>query len=365
MVSCTGGPGRDAPAGTGAGAAVEIDPGDAAALDALLADISDRRVIYVGEIHDRYDHHQNQLAVIRGLHERGVKLAIGLESFQEPFQEHLDAFSAGRMGEKDMLRRTEYFTRWRFDYRLYRDILDYARRHEIPLVALNAPTEMVEAVSRDGVEGLSPEYRRRLPARIQPADADYERRLRDAFRMHGDLPEERFRRFMEVQSVWDEYMARRAAEYLAAHPDRTLVVLAGAAHVLHDAAIPQRLRRYRPVEQAVIVTRPFEPLPGVAPDFVFPERELALEPPGRLGMSLAGGEDGVVRVHSITARGAAQQAGLSVGDRVLSIADTPIDGLADVRVAMLYATPGDRVRVTAERGSGPAARRITRVLTLM
>lgn len=371
IVSCTGAPSRGTGTGTGTGAestghpTTDVDPNDAGAVSRLLDELAGRRVVYVGEVHDRYDHHLNQLAVIRGLNERGVKLAIGMEYFQEPFQGYLDAYSAGRIDESEMLRRTEYFTRWRFDYRLYRDILAYARKHDIPLVALNAPTEMVEAVSERGIDGLSPDYRRRLPARIDPADVDYERRLRDAFRMHGNLTEARFKRFMEVQSVWDEYMARRAADYLARHPDRTLVVLVGAAHVMHDSAIPQRLRRYRPVEQAVIVTRPFAPLPGVAPDHIFADREIKLGPPGRLGMSFVGGEDGVVRVHSVTPRGAAQQAGLNEGDRVLQIAGVAVRGLDDVRVAMMDRAPGDGVYVVAERGSGPSARRLTRMLTLM
>ena len=37
-----------------------------------------------------------------------------------------------------MLRGTQYYDRWRFDYRLYREILSSARRHRIPVIALSA-----------------------------------------------------------------------------------------------------------------------------------------------------------------------------------------------------------------------------------
>lgn len=358
LVSCSSAPWSAA----GAVSAPTIDPADEAAVARMLDELADRRVVYVGEIHDHYDHHRNQLAVIRGLHERGVDLAVGLEQFQHPFQRHLDDYAAGRIAEEEMLRRTQYFSRWRFDFRHYREILDYAREQGIPLVALNAPSELVDAVSRQGIEGLSRADRALLPTSIAPADDDYEKRLRAAFRMHGDLSEERFRRFMQVQSVWDEYMAARGAEYLQANPDKTLVVLVGAAHVLHDAAIPARLRSRTPLDQAVVVTRPFEPLPGVAPDFVLAARDLSLPPTGRIGMSLRGGEDGV-RVQRVTAKGAAERAGLEVGDRVVRIDGRSIDQLEDVRLALLDTGPGDRVRVEVQRsGDG---KRMARELVLL
>jgi uncharacterized iron-regulated protein len=344
------------------GEATLVDPDNPVAVSAMLDRLAERRVVHVGEIHDRLDHHDNQLLIIRGLHERGVRLAIGVEWFQEPFQRHLDDFLAGRIDEREMLRRTGYYERWTFNYRLYRDILAFAKAQGIPVIALNAPGELVDAVSRNGIAGLSPAERALLPASIAPADPNYEKRLRTAFELHGGLPEERFQRFMEVQSVWDEFMASRAARFLTEHPDHSLVILAGSAHVLHDSAIPARLRRQVRTSQAVVVTKPFDPLPGVAPDFIFVARDLALERPGRTGMSLRGEPDGVL-VHEVKAGGAAERAGLRAGDRVLSIGDQPVTTLSDARLALMDGTPGQRLRVVIQRGG--SGRALTRTLTLL
>ena len=46
----------------------------AQSLESVLDRMARYRVVIVGETHDRYDHHLNQLGVIRGLHERGVDL---------------------------------------------------------------------------------------------------------------------------------------------------------------------------------------------------------------------------------------------------------------------------------------------------
>ena len=54
------------------------------------------------------------------------RLAIGLEMFQRPFQPHLDDYVAGRIGIDELLARTEYFDRWRYDARLYAPIFEFA-----------------------------------------------------------------------------------------------------------------------------------------------------------------------------------------------------------------------------------------------
>jgi uncharacterized iron-regulated protein len=345
-------------------AAGVIDPTDPASFERLLDDATGKRVIYLGEIHDRYDHHVNQLQIIRGLQARGHALAIGLEAFQAPFQNHLDAYGAGQIDEKEMLRRTEYYDRWRFDYRLYRDILRFAKQHEIPLVALNAPAELVEAVSRKGIDGLDPNQRGELPAEIPPADAAYEQRLRRAFAMHGNLPKRRFQRFMEVQSVWDEYMAREAADYLSRHPERTLVVLVGSAHVLHESAIPGRLKRRYRVEHRVIVTAPFSPVPGAEPDHVLAARGIDLPPRGRTGMTLLQDPDGVT-VKSVANGGAAQKAGIEPGDRILKMQGQRINSLSDVRLALTDSKPSDRLELETVRVLSGSPKREEKILTLL
>jgi uncharacterized iron-regulated protein len=364
LASCALDPTRNAPARLSAEerAAGVVDPTDQAQMQRVLDTVAGHRVIFLGEIHDRYDHHVNQLAVIRGLHERGVKLAIGMEAFQAHYQKDLDDYVAGRIDERELVRRTQYYDRWRFDFRLYRDVLRYARKNRIPVIAMNAPTELVEAVSAKGIAGLGAEQRAQLPARIAPADKAYEERLRAAFRMHGGLPEERFRRFMEVQSVWDETMAGRAAEYLAAHPDTTMAILVGSAHVLHDAAIPKRLRDRQPVSDLVIVTIPFEPLPGAEPDFILAARDIELPPRGNTGLTLREDASGIT-VEAVSPKGPAEQAGIRKGDRILRIDGLPISNLADVRIALTDSARGERLRVEVRRdGSGQGW---TKVLTLL
>ena len=129
-----------------------------------MEQINDARVVLVGETHTRLDHHLVQLEILKLLYQKSAKLAIGVEWFQRPYQKHLDAFIAGEMSEQEMLHRTGYFERWRYDYRLYRPIIQYARAHKIPLIALNASTELSHALGKSGFDELSAELKDQLPA---------------------------------------------------------------------------------------------------------------------------------------------------------------------------------------------------------
>ena len=237
-------------AGAQAGSTQVLDPatrvldlGALSDMSELIDRLADRRVVFVGENHDRYEDHLNQLAIIEGLRARGKPLAIGLEFFQQPFQPDLDAYIAGTIDEPEFLRRTQYFDRWRFDYRLYRPILRFAREHRLPVIALNLEAELTRKVGDVGLDGLSEAERMRVPAEIDRADSAYRTRIETAFKQHPAGMQGHFERFLDVQLLWDEGMAERGARYLADHPDQTLVVLAGGGHLEYGQGIPKRFLR--------------------------------------------------------------------------------------------------------------------------
>ena len=316
-------------------------------LEAVIPRIQERRVVFVGESHDRYGHHLAQLEVIRRLHGISPDLAIGLEQFQQPFQEHLDDYVAGEIDEGEMLQRTEYFSRWRYDYRLYRPILQFAREQRIPLVALNVPKELTRAVGKLGFDGLDEAMRAQLPADVGEADHAYRARLRGVFHMHPDAGERNFDHFVEAQLLWDEGMAERAAAYLNEHPQRRLVVLAGSGHIAHPGAIPDRLAR-RGLFETAVLTCDASPAEGSRVDFILYPKKESLPPKGLLGVFLEEKPDGVY-VGSFSEGSAGQAAGMREGDRIVAIADGEVRHLGELKMHMFEREPGETVSVEVER----------------
>ena len=47
--------------------------------DAFITEISNKRAVFVGEIHDRYDNHLNQLSILKALHQQNPNIGIGVE----------------------------------------------------------------------------------------------------------------------------------------------------------------------------------------------------------------------------------------------------------------------------------------------
>jgi len=347
----------DHPKGQGGGDPVASDTFTAvvdlkalSTMDQLIEKLASKRVIFVGETHDRYEDHLDQLAVIEGLHKKGKDLAIGMEMFQQPFQSYLDAFVKGEISEKELLRKTEYFDRWRFDYRLYRPILRFAREHRIPLVALNLEKEITGKVGKGGLDSLSPQERARIPSDIDRDDQDYRKRIKTVFEQHPRANEKDFERFLQVQLLWDEGMAERAAHYLREHPEKTLIVLAGTGHLEYGQGMPRRLLRRVPAETAILLDgKQRGPDPEIA-DFLLYPQPVPLPASGQLGVLLDTDSKGEgVAVKGFAESSGAEDAGMKEGDRILEVGGDPVASYSDIRIALVGRRPGEKLSVEVLR----------------
>lgn len=326
-------------------AVVGVQPQGELTLAGIMPLLAEKRVVYVGESHAKYGHHLLQLEIIEGLHKQGWDFAIGMEFFQQPFQWVLDAFIRGEMSEAQMLAESEWYQRWRYDYRLYRPLLQFAREQRIPVIALNVPKELTGKVSKKGYAGLTAEERARLPEEIDTSDEAYHQRLHEVFAQHEGKSEEDFERFKEVQLTWDEGMAQTVADYLKRHPNKKMVVLAGAGHLMYGSGIPKRVDRRIPVDYAIVLPgERLETSPGLA-DYVVVPVDARLPARGLMGILIGPHEKGGVAVSGVTKGSAAEKAGIRKGDVILRIDGKPVSDLADVRINMLDKRPGDQLQV--------------------
>ena len=319
-------------------------------LTALATLLASKRVVFIGEAHDRYDHHLNQAAMIRQLHQQDPRLTIALEMFPQSAQPDLDAYVAGELDEPAMLEKTRYFEVWGFDYRLYRPILQYARKQNIPLLALNVPRAVVRKVGQSGLGSLTGEESVWAPEFIDKSDQNYRERLKAVYDAHEPTDSDQFEYFLEAQLLWDEAMAERAARYLAEHPDRRLAVLAGNGHLAYGSGIPQRLQRRTPVAAAIVLQVDEAGEYQEAADFLILSADTPLKPAGRLGVEMAGEGGSGVRIRNVMPGGAAEKAGIRPQDYLAAIDGRTINGLPDVRLALLDKAAGEAVAVQVRRG---------------
>ena len=325
-----------------------LDLSDPRQINELTGKLTEKRALFVGEIHDMQEHHQNQLRLIQNLYERNPDIAIGVEYFQQPYQSHLNDYIAGYIDEREMLVRTEYFKRWNIDYRMLQPILRFAREKHIPVLALNISEEIHHKVFSGGLKSLSPEDREHIPDDIQPISQDYKNRLRTIFNVHPEGTT--FDIFVEGQQLWDESMAEVAANYLKEHPQTKLVVLAGLGHMMYGDGIPKTLdRRLGGNFSTVAINgKQLAKYPGIADFILASSGGTALPDAGKLGISVDDSSKDVV-ITQLGSNGAAKDTGIKIGDRILALDGIRITNFPEIKAIMFDKRPGDVVRVTLTR----------------
>jgi uncharacterized iron-regulated protein len=337
-----GGDDRDSPM-----APIVVDTSKSATLPALMTKLADERLIYVGETHTAWQDHLLQLDVLRGMAAQPGELAIGVEWIQARFQPVVDRYLAGEIDEAAFLRGVEYYERWRFDYRLYRPIVEYARANGIPIVALNASKELTSEIGRVGIDELSDELRAELPGEYDYGDTAYEDALREMFSMHP-IGDGQFDRFLAVQLTWDETMAQHVAAYLNANPRNRMLVLAGKGHVSGRSGIPNRVTRRTGIRGATVAT--FNPQSRLfnQADYMVLANDQALPKAGIMRVMLDENDEGVI-IEDFAANSPAQAAGVKKGDTLVAINGQPVRSFLDVKLLMIDQLPGNEIEVTVSR----------------
>lgn len=214
-----------------------------------LATLKKSRIILVGEHHTNERHHWAQLSVIQALKEAGVQVAIGLEMFRNDSQLALDRWISGELNEEHFEK--IFYDNWRYPWRVYRMIFEYARDHKIPMIGLNVPQEITRQVSREGFKSLSQEQKGKLAEVSCVVDEQYMNYIRKAFgsHAHGQL---NFIHFCEAQLVWDSAMAVYSLDYLTRHPEAVVVILTGTGHA-QKGAVPRQIKARSNLPYAVIL----------------------------------------------------------------------------------------------------------------
>ncbi len=216
----------------------------------MIWEIKGKRVIFVGETHDRMEDHRAELLIIKALERAGASLSIGMEMFAAADQPELDRWVAGKLAEPKFIE--IYYRDWQMPWPLYRNILLFARSHRLPVVGLNIPRGVAAKVAREGFAALSATERAQLPPGITcDVDPSYMDFIGRAYAEHTGSRAS-FIHFCEAQVLWNRSMARHIVTYLAAEPRRSMVVVAGSGHAL-KRGIPEVVERESGMKPVVVL----------------------------------------------------------------------------------------------------------------
>lgn len=334
----------------------------------LAARLAGVRLLFVGESHTNMDFHQVQLRVIEELVRAGRKVRIGLEMYPYPQQVYLDQWTAGQLTEPGFLELSRWYDSWGYHWSYYRDIFLLARDRGLPMVALNAPRDVVSAVRKKGFKDLTAEEAAHIPTQIDTTSAEHLRLFRAFFDeddgLHSSLDEGAWRSMFEAQCTWDATMGFHAVRGLeaAAEPGDILVVLIGFGHVAYGLGIERQARQWLPEEKGRMAS--LIPVPVAAEgklvasvtasfaNFLWgvPEEGDPLYP--SLGISTMTVPGMTTRqVIQVEKGSPAERAGFAEGDVLASLDGQPLPDRESFNRLMAGKRWGDAVTVTVRRGA--------------
>ena len=328
--------------------------------DNLIEQLANYQVVYIGETHTSRADHLLQMMIIEALHHKNPDLAIGMEMFPRSSQHALDQYiQDSDFSEARFLRESRYYEVWSYDFRLFRPLFSYAKKHKIDVVGLNADRKIVSSIFKaNGLDGLTIEEIRELPPERVLDMAGYADRLRETYAFHGSGEEgtDSFNGFIQAQAVWDETMAESIRNYLDENPSKKMVVIAGSQHTRKDSGIPPRVAREKKVRQASVLNLATSQLSaaqlGATSDYLFMLDVPDFPPQGKIGVVLQKtGEPDIpgMKIIEINSSSGAAQAGLQNNDIITQINNQPIKHMDDIRTTMLDKSVGEIITIVVKR----------------
>jgi uncharacterized iron-regulated protein len=246
---------------------VDVYQGEPVDSDTMMEDLTQVRIVYLGEIHTIADHHRLQEQILEALGSAETPLAMGMEMFSVDQQAIVDSWLKGAGSVDDLLNKLGV-ERWT-NLKDYEAILLSIRKLGIPLVALNAPDHLVKGVAAHGTEHLTAAEKSLIPPDFQKVNPDYDRLLRLRLRVHKAFEHMSLDRIVNAQALRDSVMADAANKFLSSEKgkDRRMVIIAGSGHLNYGFGVPERLQSLNGLSHRII-------LPSESGKLVLSEEEL-------------------------------------------------------------------------------------------
>src|SRR5437870_10577428 len=234
----------------------------------LLTDLANVDVIYIGEEHSHRSHIEAALRILQALIDRNQKPALGLEMFGWDGQAGLDHYLAEPDMAPDLfLQEARWKENWGGSYNDYAPLIDFARSHHLPVLALNPPKPLVRRVAKEGLSSALKDpgmLRWQMRDDVLSDEPAYREVMVSQLRAcHGGLSEEAYQRMYEAALFRDEGMAKTISEHLSHRaPDAGPVVsYTGAGHIQYRLPVPSRvLRRLKgAIRRTTVYLTSYEP----------------------------------------------------------------------------------------------------------
>jgi uncharacterized iron-regulated protein len=245
----------------------------------LIKELTSSDIIFIGEIHSHSASHYLQTQVLTMLYQNKPQLILSMEQFERDKQSVLDEYLDSKIGEQTLIAQSHAWPNYVSDYR---PLIEFAKAHQIPVIAANAPEALVRCIAQKGPEvadALPAPQRAYLASDLTQSSAAYQAKFRQfmtsagAWHGHGQSVQKRTPRgshahghgepngklsnSCDAQLARDNTMAESIAKAIDAHPHHRVVAINGAFHSDGGLGTVDALKRLKP-DLNIRVLSPYE-----------------------------------------------------------------------------------------------------------
>lgn len=219
-------------------------------------------VVVVGEYHGHHGSHLLQSRLQTAMYRLRPELVIAMEQFNLDRQDELNRYLRGAIGETEMIEDAGAWDNYRASYR---PLVEFARQQNLPVIAANAPADVVRCVGRKGpgyLDGVSDPTKQKLPNDPFMDTPAYREKFMAAIgasHQADDTMSQRMENTYKAQLLRDNTMAARILQARAAHPGHQVLHLTGTFHSEDGLGTVALLKQRAPEVSVAVVSPAFWP----------------------------------------------------------------------------------------------------------
>ncbi|MGI2911218.1 ChaN family lipoprotein [Vibrio alginolyticus] len=225
--------------------------GEHIALSKLPIELQQADVILIGEWHTHAGVHRFQTDMLKQLTSYDRSLALSMEQFTRDKQPVVDAYLRGEIGEQYLMKQANAWPNYESDYR---PLVEFAKQKNLPVIAANAPKNIVRCIGRQGLDyinKLDDDQRMFIAQAINTGSSPYKEKFMAS--MHHGKPEQTEKQFA-AQVTWDETMAESIVSYLDDNPGAQIVHVAGKFHTEQGLGTAASILSRNPSLKVVVIS---------------------------------------------------------------------------------------------------------------
>lgn len=247
---------------------VEPESGAVLTPEQLARRLAETDVVIVGEYHGHQGSHLLQSRLQMALYRQQPRQILSMEQFNLDHQPELDRYLQGETGEAELIEDAAAWDNYRASYR---PLVEFARQKNLPVIAANAPADVVRCVGRKGASHLDkvPEsIRQALPSEPFMDTPAYREKFADAIGAshQGDSAmKERIENTYKAQLLRDNTMAARIIEARGRFPGHQVLHLTGTFHSEDGLGTVALLKQREPKLSVAVISPVFWPATDTRP----------------------------------------------------------------------------------------------------